>query len=50
MKNSVICTAKPFKHKMKSKSKALRYLMNIAVHDAYHIGQINLMKRVTRSR
>lgn len=43
-----ICTAKPFRHKMKNKDVALRNLMNIAVHDAYHIGQINLIKRVQR--
>lgn len=45
-----ICEAKPFKHKMMSKDEALRNLMNIAVHDTYHIGQINLMKRVLRSK
>ena len=43
-----IAKAKPFKHKMKSKDMAIRNLLNLAVHDAYHIGQITLMKRVLR--
>ena len=43
-----VASAKPFRHKMKSKDVAVRNLLNLAVHDAYHIGQITLMKRVLR--
>ena len=43
-----LASAKPFRHKMKSKDGAVRNLLNLAVHDAYHIGQITVMKRVLR--
>jgi uncharacterized damage-inducible protein DinB len=39
---------KHFKHKMDSDEKAVKTLVAMAIHDSYHIGQINLMKRVIR--
>ncbi|MEO7454047.1 MAG: hypothetical protein ABIV13_04720, partial [Fimbriimonadales bacterium] len=45
-----IATAKPFKHKMKSDEAACRTLLAIAVHTAYHLGQISLLKRMARKR
>ncbi len=43
-----IAGAKQFKHKMESDEKAVKTLVAMAIHDSYHIGQINLMKRVIR--
>jgi uncharacterized damage-inducible protein DinB len=40
--------AKTLKHKMKSDEVALKQLTAMAIHDAYHIGQMNVMKRVVR--
>lgn len=41
-----IVTEWPIEHKMKSDDAALHTLMSIAIHDAYHIGQIKLMARL----
>jgi hypothetical protein len=43
-----IASAKPFMHGMKSEDAACRTLLAIAVHTAYHLGQINLLKRIAR--
>ncbi len=43
-----IAKAKSFKHKMKSDDAACRTLLQIAIHDAYHLGQMNLIKRSLR--
>ena len=43
-----IASAKSFKHKMKSDEAALKTLVAMAVHDSYHIGQMNLIKRATK--
>ncbi len=40
--------SEPFAHKMKSDEAALKTLMQIAVHNAYHIGQVNLLKMQLR--
>lgn len=36
----------PVEHKMESDDKALHLLVSLAVHDAYHIGQMKLMARI----
>ena len=43
-----LAAAKSFKHKMKSDEAAIKTLIALAIHDSYHIGQINVMKRVLR--
>jgi hypothetical protein len=43
-----IARSDPFDHKMKSDAVAIKTLLQIVVHDAYHIGQINLLKRQLR--
>lgn len=45
-----IASSKPFVHAMKSDEAACKTLLAIAVHTAYHLGQINLIKRVARKR
>lgn len=40
-----IAAAVPFAHKMKSDEAAIKTLLNIAVHNAYHIGQFRIVKR-----
>ncbi|MCH7903057.1 MAG: DinB family protein [Armatimonadetes bacterium] len=47
-KAHAIASAKPFRHKMKSKDAAVKTLVQLAIHDSYHIGQITLIKRVLR--
>ena len=47
-KAHAIASAKPFKHKTKSKDAAVKTLIQLAMHDSYHIGQITLIKRVLR--
>ena len=49
-KAHAIASAKPFRHKMKSKDAAVKTLLQLAIHDSYHIGQITLMKRVLRTQ
>lgn len=44
-----IAGAKAFTHKMDSDDKAVKTLIAMAVHDSYHIGQINVMKRAMRT-
>lgn len=41
-----IAAAEPFEHSMETDSKALYRLLQIAVHGAYHMGQMNLLKRL----
>jgi hypothetical protein len=36
----------PFAHQMRSEEAALRKLNQIAIHGAYHIGQVRLLKRI----
>jgi uncharacterized damage-inducible protein DinB len=40
--------AKTLKHKMKSDEAAVKTLVAMAIHDTYHLGQMNLIKRVMR--
>ena len=44
-----IAEAEPFVHKKKSDETAVDALLKIAVHDAYHIGQIVLLKRAVKA-
>jgi hypothetical protein len=44
-----IASSKPFKHSMKTDEAACKNLLAIAVHTAYHLGQITLLKRIARS-
>jgi uncharacterized damage-inducible protein DinB len=43
-----IAESKPFHHSMKSDEAAIRTILQIAVHDAYHIGQLVTLKRALR--
>ena len=43
-----IASAEPFVHKCKSDESARKILLKIAVHSAYHLGQIKLLKRALR--
>jgi hypothetical protein len=43
-----IAKADAFEHKMKSDEVAVRTLLQIAIHNAYHVGQVNLLKRELR--
>ena len=45
-----IASAQPFEHAMKSDSAACKTLLAMAVHTAYHLGQINLLKRMSRKK
>lgn len=47
-KAMAIAASTLLEHKMKTDDIALRQLSNIAVHNAYHLGQMNLMKRELR--
>jgi hypothetical protein len=44
-----IANAEPFVHRMKSNEVAVKILLEIAVHNAYHVGQMKLLKRLLRS-
>ena len=44
-----IASGEPFAHKCKSDDVAKKLLLKIAVHTAYHLGQIKLLKRALRS-
>lgn len=46
---SAIANAEPFVHQLKSDEVAVKILLEIAVHNAYHIGQMKLLKRLLRS-
>jgi len=41
--------AEPFSHSMRTDERALKVLLEIAVHDAYHVGQFVLLKRALAS-
>lgn len=43
-----LAAARPFVHAMKSDAAAETTLIRLAIHDAYHLGQINLLKRALR--
>lgn len=43
-----VASAEPFKHEMESDQKAVELLLAIALHSAYHLGQIALLKRIAR--
>jgi hypothetical protein len=45
-----IASSKPFKHEMKDDIVAVRTLHMIAVHTAYHCGQMNLLKRMMKTK
>jgi hypothetical protein len=45
-----IAESEPFTHKMSSDNAAVSALVQIGVHAAYHLGQINLLKRQLRLR
>ncbi|MBX3119348.1 MAG: DinB family protein [Fimbriimonadaceae bacterium] len=45
-----IAESEPFTHKMKSDEEAISTLAQIAVHNAYHVGQFVLMKRAVSSK
>lgn len=50
MKRAIaLASADPFIHQMKSDDVAVKTLIAMAVHDAYHIGQIKLIARVLSS-
>lgn len=46
---SRIASRKPFVHSMKTDAAAERVLLKIAIHDAYHVGQVVLLKRALRA-
>ncbi len=43
-----IADGQPFHHKMKGDDAAVKVLLELALHDAYHVGQFVLMKRALR--
>ncbi|MCW5944103.1 MAG: DinB family protein [Fimbriimonadaceae bacterium] len=43
-----IANSEPFDHRMESDEKAIEVLVALAVHAAYHLGQMNLLKRAVR--
>lgn len=43
-----VACAEPFVHRLKSDDEACRVLIQIAVHNAYHVGQFVLVKRAVR--
>ncbi len=43
-----IASAEPFHHAMKTDEAAIKVLNQIAVHTAYHVGQVALLKRMLR--
>ena len=43
-----LATKEPFEHKMRADEIAWNTLMQIVIHDSYHLGQINLLKRQLR--
>lgn len=45
-----IVEREPFEHRMESDARALHLLMSLAIHDAYHLGQIKLIKRMMANR
>lgn len=47
-RTQTIASAQPFTHAMKSDDEAIKVLNQIAVHTAYHVGQVALMKRLLK--
>ncbi len=45
-----IAASEPFDHKLQSDQEAVEKLVKIAVHGAYHCGQMNLLKRAIKNR
>ena len=45
-----IAKAEPFVHAMKSDEEAITRLNQIAVHTAYHVGQVALLKRMLKAK
>lgn len=45
-----IASAQPFTHAMKSDEEAVKVLNQIAVHTAYHVGQVALLKRILKAK
>lgn len=43
-----IAASEPFDHQCKSDEEAVDALVRIAVHSAYHCGQMNLLKRMSK--
>lgn len=44
-----IASAETFSHKMRDDATARKLLLQIALHNAYHLGQIKLLKRLLRA-
>jgi len=44
-----LASAQPFAHAMRSDEKAVKTLLQIAIHDTYHVGQFVILKRLVRS-
>lgn len=45
-----IASAQSFQHAMKSDEEAVKVLNQIAVHTAYHVGQVALLKRILKAK
>lgn len=45
-----LASTQPFQHAMKSDEEAVKLLNQIAVHTAYHVGQVALLKRILRAK
>lgn len=45
-----IAASDPFDHQIKDDGEAIDTLVKIAVHGAYHCGQMNLLKRMARKK
>jgi uncharacterized damage-inducible protein DinB len=43
-----IAKSNPFDHQMANDALAVEYLLKIAIHASYHLGQMNLIKRAVR--
>lgn len=50
LKAHEIATAEPFQHAMNDDAKAVKTLCQIAVHTAYHLGQIAMIKRMAKAK
>lgn len=45
-----IAESEPFDHRLPNDDRAIEILVAIAVHATYHLGQMNLLKRVARAQ
>lgn len=45
-----IAAAEPFEHRLPTDQEAIETLVRIAVHGAYHLGQMNLLKRMSKAK